>query len=256
MADVADAAADAGARLGAVGTMQERFALMLHDRVVDLERAMSALAPRALDPAVTLLGGRARADTGAVFVRVRGGIDAETDAVAARVLGALGGVDDTRWDAWCCQHWSCLLPHEPYVLEMLVQRSGAGGVDVARVAHAALDAVRGLLEPRLARAVSVEACAVRSAAWFVESIRAAGLAMGEDTLYTWDPRARETVCSAAAGAVDETGSSDAGDHRTWVMLHGWMASQLELVDVWHPRALSAPAAGQELVVALRRALEA
>lgn len=235
-------------------TLQESFALMLHDRVVELERAVTALAPRPLDPAITLLGTDRAAATGAAFVRIRSALSVETHRVASRILASLGGGDATRWDAWCCQHWSCLLHRDPYVFEMVVQRSGTDPLHVDRVAHAALDSMRELLRPfSLHHTVGVEACACKCPAWFVESIRTACVAVKQATLYTWDPRA-ETVVASDVSDIDETGTQDASDHRAWVMLHGWLASQVDVTDVWHPRALSATAHGLELVGTLRRLL--
>lgn len=235
------------------GSANDRFALMLHDRVVDLERQVSALQPRPLDRRVTVLGSRQRSDSGAVFVRVRSAWNADLTAWADGVLASLGAREDTRWDLWCCQHWSVGLPSRPYVVEALVERSGAAPADVAIVAHAALDAILDLLRPHdLGHTASVEACAVSCPAWFAESIRsAAGGATG--TLHTWDPQAGAVV----RGPIDRThvAPGDA-EYRAWTLLHGWMACQAEATDVWHPRAFNACALGQQLVSALSAALPA
>jgi hypothetical protein len=249
-----DEASDAPAEaLRAVGSVQDAFALMLHDRLVDLERSVAALMPAGVDRRLAVLGKTSVADSGAAFVRVRSSWSADTEAVLEGVLGAMGRVDRARWDAWCCQHWSCLLDRDAYVLELLVQRAGSRGVDVVAVAHAALDAVRREAQPfGLAHTVSAEACAVRSPAWFAESIRTACHATGRAAARSWDPDTRS--CAPGVETPHEGDDSDRAD-AAWTMLHGWLASQTEAADVWHPRALNAAASGQELVAALRRVLE-
>lgn len=249
--------ADVAAALRPVGSAQDAFVLMLHDRILELERSLAALAPKPVDPRIRLLGKSEWSDNGAAFVRVRSPWGADTAAVAGKMLQVLGDVDPTRWDAWVCQHWSCLLDSDPYVVEILVQRGGSGGVDVVRVAHAALDAVRALADGADA---SVEACGARCPAWFIESIRTAGHATGRAVAHAWDPATRAASTAEdppdaehPADAEDPAdASSDSAGHKAWTMLHGWMASQVELTDVWHPRALNAAANGQELGAALRR----
>lgn len=213
---------------------RDAFALMLHDRVVELEAKVARLEPPPLDPALAVLGGATVSGSGAVFVRARSGMHARQGAVVDAVLRRLGRADATRWDVWACGHWSCLLPERPYVLELLVQRSGtARTADVVAVGHAVVDAVREVTGD--ARHVSVDACAVRSAPWFIESLRAACAADECDACCkAWDPR---------AGAVVATGAGESGgaQNEAWLRLHGWMAAQLECTDVWHPRAPSAPA---------------
>ena len=244
-----------GGPLDPVGSEADRFALMLHDRVVELERQVSSLRPSPLDRRVTVLGSRRQSDSGAVFVRARCAWSADLTAWAAGVLAALGARDDTRWDVWCCQHWSVGLGSQPYVIEALVERSGAGTpADVAGVAHAALDALLDLLRPHdLGHTASVEACAVASPSWFAESIRAAGAteAGGAATLHTWDPRAGAVVRQAVDRAHVAPGDAE---YRAWTLLHGWLACQMEATEVWHPRALSACGLGQQLVSALSRVL--
>ena len=234
--------------LDPVGSMSDRFALMLHDRVVDLERQVAALQPKPTDPRVRVLGSRRAADSGAVFVRTRSSWDVDLGEWAAQVLRTLGGLADTRWDVWCCQHWSVGFVTRPYVLEALIQRGDGEPADVASAAHAHLDALHGMLEPlRLHRTIAVEACAATSPAWFAESIRVAGAAKGRAVLYTWDPRARAVVRQDVAEGGGAGAPSDPGPYMVWTWLHGWLASQLEATDVWHPHSLNAHTLARELM---------
>ena len=243
------------APLDPVGSMCEKFALMLHDRVVDLERQVAALQPKPLDPRVRVLGCRRTADSGAVFVRARSGWDVDLGEWAGEVLHTLGGLANTRWDVWCCQHWSVGFVTRPYVLEALIQRGDGEAADVASAAHAHLDTLAGMLEPlRLHRTIAVEACAVTCPPWFAESIRAAGAARGRAVLYTWDPLVRGVTRQELNEGAGTLAPAHPGEYAAWTMLHGWLASRLEATDVWHPRALDAHALGQQLVAGLGAAL--
>ena len=228
-------------QLEPVGDVQQHFALMLHARLVDLETEVRALRPASLDPRVRLLGTATTADSGAVFVRVRSRRHVEFDPWCEAVLRRLAATDTgVRFDAWCCQHWSLAADDRPYVVEALVERS-CGPADVAKVAHAALDATPGGL---------VEACAVVCPRWFAESIRCAATTVADPppVLHTWDPEAGAVV---RHGMEDETGAGGTpGQVAAWTLLHGWLASHVERTDVWHPRALSASATAVELIKAL------
>lgn len=237
--------------LAGEGTAGERFALMLHDRLVDLEAHVAGMRPAPLDACVSILGSGRRSDTGAVFVRARSARDVDLEAWGGALVAALGGVVPTRWDAWCCQHWS--VGSGPYVLETLVQRSGHDRpADVAQVAHVALDALRALRAEPLA----VEACAVRCPAWFAESVRAASAASRRAALHSWDPQAGVAVRQDANDGDEVLTGGAPGDpaHRAWCMLHGWLAAQVEATEVWHPHAPNASALARQLVAALGQAL--
>lgn len=222
------------------GTVQETFSLMMHDRLVALERAVWAMQRLPSDPRVTVLGHATVSRTGAVFLRLKTSGAVSIAALADSVLRRLGSrVAVTRWDMWACQHWSLGMGTTPHVAELLVQRSGEVPVDVYHVAHAVVDA----LDVSQESAAVVEVCAVTSPAWFVESVRTAASAAGEPaTMHTWDPVA-ETVLRS----VDEMSELPAHERHVWTMLHGWLASQVEVTDVWHPRGLSAASSGVQLV---------
>ena len=227
------------------GTCRDTFALMLHDRVVELEAKVASLEPPARDPALLVLGASTVSDGGAVFVRVQSGMYAEQGAVLDAVLRRLGALDPTRWDVWACQHWSCLLAQRPYVLELLVQRaSPARTADVVAVGHAVVDAVREVTGD--GKDLGVDACAVRSALWFIESIRTAS---GGACMRAWDPAAGGVVrCDCG----QEEGEEDEPRRRAWTRLHGWLAEQVECTDVWHPRAPSAASAAADREAAMTR----
>lgn len=232
------------------GSAKDKFSLMLHDRVVDLERAVyDRLLPCAPDARVRLLGCRTTSESGGVFVRARGAWNVDLREWAGQVLAVLGRRECVRWEVWCCQHWSFGFATEcPYVIEALIGRSG-GPEDVTRVAHAALDALQHCLKPvGLHHSALVEACATWCPAWFARSIKVA--AADRQALYAWDPVTR-TV--AADGEEEEP--EGPRERAAWTMLHGWLASQMEVTDVWHPRSLNSAVAGATLVEALGRLVQ-
>lgn len=220
-----------------VGTVSEKFALMLHDRLVDLERLIT---PTPTDPRVTILGDRSTAEKGAAFVRVRTSDGVPLDEWARGVTRSLGRMDSTRWDLSCCQHWA--FGHDlPFVLEALVVRSGDLPCDVAHVANAAVDVAESL---RKSAALAAEACGVLCRQWFAVSIRAAS-----KTAYTWDPSSK-CVLSVQAFPYEESSAAD-----PWTMLHGFLASEVEVADVWHPRALNAHTAAAQMVAVMGNVLQ-
>lgn len=230
-------------------TEHDKFLFMLHDRLIELEAQVHQLRPPPLDPAVVLLGSRLMSDTGAVFVRLKCGWSVDLASLATKALTTLGQLDGTRHDLWACQHWS--MGASPYVVEILVERSPAHeAVPVARVAHACLDALRDLLLPlRLRAPVGAETCAVVCPRWFAESIRVAGAASKRAVLYSWDPAAR-VVTTQDCNFTDELGARSDLEARTWVMLNGWMAHQVEATDPWHPKGLDAARAAAEMLATL------
>lgn len=223
-----------------VASADQRFVFMLHDRIVKLEQEVEALRPRPLDSRVRVLG--SGGPGAAVFVRVfLEHAIADVNGWMSRVLHNVTRTDDnTRYDAWCCHHWS-LAPARPFVIECLFQRSGRDAADVSVVAHSALDASED---------ASVEACSVASVQYFAESLRAAGGSSA--VLHTWDPRAK-CVLTQDISDLSEAPAHDPRQLRVWMMLHGWAASMIDHhADVWHPRALSAVGSGIALVQALAK----
>lgn len=235
------------------GSAADMFVLMLHDRLVSLERDVAAMAPVATDPAVTLIGSAVNSDSGAVFVRARCSSPVNNDRWCEKMMAEVARVDPARLDVWCCQHWS--MSHSRgngvYIAEALLERwYTPRGMSVSDVAHAALDALRGEGQED----AKLEACAVTNPRWFAESIRSACEASSEGAvLRTWDPEAGSMVRSAC---TSEDGSSTAAETKAWTMLHGWLATHTERTDVWHPRSLSAHSAGNQLMSTLAKLGEA
>lgn len=233
------------AGLAPSGSVQDRFALMLHDRVVALEHDVRTLMADPLDPRVTVLGTAARSESGAVFVRVMTAAALDIEAWCEGVLRRLGGTDPSRFDLCCCHHWSLGRDDMPFITEALVERwYSPGGASVARVAHAALDSTLQLRGGAMASKVAVDACAVTNPRWFAESIRTACEWPGTAaTLRTWDPKARRMVSSQAVATLDHHA-------KAWTLLNGWLATHTEVTDVWHPRSLNAASSAVAFVSAL------
>lgn len=224
------------------GSTQDHFVLMLHDRLVRLEGEVQELRPPQPDPRVNLLGTARAADTGAVFVRLKAARALDLDAWAQAMLRALGEREQTRFEAYICQHWGMV----SYVVEALVRRSGTRALDVVRVAHAALDACVVDHEAR------VDACAVVSPDWFEHSIQCAAVATQSAFLRSWSPEAGYRVDDM--NGVNDEGILTPTQRTTWALLHGWLAAQVERTDVWHPRALCASREADDLVMRLEPAL--
>lgn len=219
------------------GSVSEQFALMLHDRIVELERRLATMRPP-VDKRVTILGARTTAEQGAAFVRVRSSEHVPLDAWARGVTRALAQLDNTRWDVSCCEHWA-FGQDLPFVVEALVQRSGDAPWDVAKIANVALD-----VADTHKATVAVDACGVMCRQWFQVSIRAAS-----KLAYTWDPVAK-CVMSCEAFPYEESKAAD-----PWVMLHGFLASEVEAADVWHPKALNAHTSAAQLVAVMGNVLQ-
>lgn len=209
--------------------VKDAFALMLHDRLVELERAVAGLQIRT-DPRLKVLGTRTKADKGSVFVRIRSNEALDVGAWALRTLTSLGK-DETRWDLWACQHWSFASGECPFVTEALVERSGGDPVSVVTVGHVALDGA-----PEGSRA---EAAPVVCHEWFEACIRAAS-----PTLYAWDPLHKGMVTVNLEGQHQ---LADPVEDKAWMLLHGFLANAVEVADVWHPRALNASCASAHFV---------
>lgn len=231
------------------GTQQEHFALMLHDRLLDLERELRELRPPPLDARLRLLGTRTASDSGAVFARVhaRRAVK-DVDAWAARVLGRLGRLDDRRADLWCCHHWSPLGGEKPYVIECLIERSGPAPASVIDAGHAILDAINANDDTQ---DVIVDVSAVTAAKWFAECVRSAAAASGRAKLHAWEPETG-TVVVQDVSDIDEMCAATPAEAAAWTRLHGWLAAQTDypVADLWHPRAPAASRMAADLVRAL------
>lgn len=231
-------------QLAAVGTPQDAFVLMLHDRLVDLESALRELKPPEPDPRVRLLGAQRRAHSGAVFVRVVTRRPVGLGEWADGVLRVAGRIAPVRFDLWACQHYGLA---DNFVTECMVQRSDVAPLCAAAVGHAALDSADGLGTT----ALRADVAAVTCTHWVAESIRGAAAAGGGARMYTWDPMAGVTV-SQDVTDLDESGCGTPQELAAWAMLHGWLAAHTEPTELWHPRATSAFKMATDLVATLAK----
>ena len=211
------------------GTVGELFVLMLHDRVVELERRLTALEPASVDARIDIVDAPHR--SAGTYVRVHSASQVNDDAWAQAVVRRVGSLWACDVDATCCQHYGL---DGTFVCEMLLVAANHAArqdarLSVAQAARACLDALvddcRGTLAPNVAQPVVV--CGIASREWFSESIVAAN---PSGNMWSWD--ASE---SAAVHDIHDTWIRDEG----WCMLQGWLAHSRERVDVQHPRALHA-----------------
>lgn len=216
------------------GSAGELFALMMHDRLVELERQVALLRLPDTDPAITLVD--CPSGSPGVYVRLHAAAEVDLDAWAAALVRRLGAL----WAGRCvevssCQHYGL---DGTFVVEGLVVAADHAGVHpadphttVAQAARAAMDAVVTDCGAELAGQAPhderVLACGVLSREWFAESLSAAN-PLGK--VWSWDPEAREAVADANSLWIRDDG---------WSMLQGWLAHNRERVDVQHPKALHA-----------------
>ena len=209
----------------------DKFALMLHDRVIELEAKIAAMVDPPLDPRVTLVGGRVSKNLN-TFVRVCCPDEQDLTTVLRRSSETIGKRWGVSLEAFAAQHYNI---DGGFVLEAMVCCSTLP-LPAETVAHAFLDAC--------VKASSVLASRVVLTEWFTESF----LEISE-TCYRYDyARDRFIVEDAESwGHVAPT--------TTWKMLTGWQASVIEAVAVQHPRAPDADEMHAKLLTALERVIE-
>lgn len=208
------------------GSASEMFALMLHDRIVELERQLASMHIPAPDPRIDLVVGE---DSQDVFVRLRCSREIDTDAWASDVCRRLGSLWSCALDVVTCQHFDI---DKTFVVEAVVCFDTKKSV--AKIARAAMDAVT---DDALATSVEhpVVASAVMSREWFVESVRAAS---GDHArVVSWDPRHKTVEKDSLDIWIEDDG---------WCMLQGWLAHNREPLEVLHPRALQAQVQARRL----------
>lgn len=140
-------------------------------------------------------------------------------------------------EVWACQH-PCV-SGDGYVFEALLCRKDdwPQGRSARVLACRAFVATAGVVG--IDGFTAVEVAEVSNPAWFAESIRHASR-----TAHVW---------SAASSTMDVREYCHDDWHGDgWAMLHGWLATVQEHVDVMHPRALSAHACAAQLFSALER----
>lgn len=217
-----------------VGTQPELFALMLHDRLVDVELRLASLAPRQIDERIEVVGCAPGSE--ATYVRVHSASQIDQQAWGKRVAKELGAFWGEAVDVTAVQHFSTL--HDHFVLEALAVCRPRAAADpqrrVVQVGNAALDASAALGE--LAAPKPVWVCGVKDRCWFVDSFCAAS---GPDggRIWSYDPDDASVTESEADPWIPDDG---------WCMMQGWLAHNREQVEVLHPRALSADTEARRL----------
>lgn len=201
-------------------TVEQKFSLMLHERLVELEKKVANLEPPPLDPRIRI-SERPRHP----FVKLE--FDAEIDHSTwlKSVVERLGRYLDARMSGVACQGWS--LRAERYVVEAVFGADDA--VDHREVGRACLETGSAFGE-----VCAVHVHGVTNIAWFMESIVAAGAecATYEDGVVVVSPA--------------EDAPTDGAPHPSWYRLNGWLASVMENADVEHLRAFDANSAAISL----------
>ena len=211
----------------------DKFALMLHDRLIELETKVAAMVDAPLDPRVTLVGARTSKNLN-TFVRVCCPDEQNLTTVLHRALETIGKRWGVSLEAFGAQHYDGL-DGEGFVVEIMACCS-AQPLPVETVAHAFLDSCEDPSSVLASRVILTE--------WFTESF----LEISE-TCYRYDyARDRFIVEDAESwGHVPPT--------PTWKMLTGWQASVIEAVAVQHPKAPDPDAMHAKLLTALENVLQ-
>lgn len=204
----------------------DKFVLMLHDRVIELEAKIAAMVDPPLDPRVTLVGARTSKNLN-TFVRLCCPDEQDLTTVLRRALETVGKRWGVSLEAFAAQHYNI---DGGFVLEAMVCCSTTP-LPVETVAHAFLDSS--------AKASSVLASRVILTEWFTESF----LEVSE-TCYRYD-YARDRFIVEDAESWGHVPPSP-----TWKMLTGWQASVIEAVTIQHPKAPDADDMQVRLVTAL------
>ena len=209
----------------------DKFALMLHDRLIELEARISAMVDPPLDPRVTLVGARTSKNLN-TFVRVCCPDEQDLTAVVHRALETIGKRWGASLEAFAAQHYNI---DGGFVFEAMVCCSTLP-LSIETVAHAFLDSCDDPSSVLASRVILTE--------WFTESF----LEISE-TCYRYDyARDRFIVEDAESwGHVPPT--------TTWKLMAGWQASVMEAVTVQHPKAPDADDMHSKLLTALEKVLE-
>ena len=203
-------------------TAEQRFAFMLHDRLVDLEKRVADMEPEPLDPRIRVAE---RAMHPFVKLEFDGKIDHSEWLKGA--VGRLGRRFETKVSGVACQGWS--LRAEKYVVEAFFEADVA--MDRREVGRACLE-IGELFDE--VRAVHVHG--VTNVAWFMESIMSADDEAGHAT---YDPRDDSVTTH-----FDQTDTP--WYHSAWYRLNGWLVSVTENADVENVYAFDARSAAVSL----------
>jgi hypothetical protein len=207
-------------------TAEQEFTLMLHDRLVELEKRVADLEPKPLDPRIKIAE-RPRHP----FVKLEFDAKVDHSTWLKSVVERLGRRFEMRVSGVACQGWS--LRAEKYVVEAIFE---AGAMDHREVGRACLETGSTFGEVR-----AVHVHEVTNVAWFMESIASTDDEAGHATYEN----------GSVSTAAEQTGIL----HSAWYRLNGWLASVMEDADVEHLRAFDADSAATALYRATARPLE-
>lgn len=201
-------------------TAEQKFAFMLHDRLVELEKKVANLEPSPLDP-------RIRVAERAMHPFVKLEFDGETTINHSEwlkgVVGRLGRRFETKVSGVACQGWS--LRAEKYVVEAAFEADVA--MDHREVGRACLEIGELFGDVR-----GVHVHGVSNVAWFMESIASAD-----------DEAGHATYHPEYDSVVTHRDQRDAPwYHSAWYRLNGWIVSVTESADVEHLQAFDAHSA--------------
>ena len=212
-------------------TAEQEFSLMLHDRLVELEKKVADLEPAPLDPRIRIAE-RPRHP----FVKVEFDDEIDHSTWLKSVVERLGRRFDTKVSGVACQGWS--LRAEKYVVEAVFE--GGGAMDHREVGRACLETGSAFGKVR-----AVHVHGVTNVAWFMESIASAE---AEHATY------EDGVAPDRTDATRSDATRSDATRSSWYRLNGWLASVTEDADVEHLRAFDAHSAAISLYRASARPL--
>lgn len=199
-------------------TAEQEFTLMLHDRLVELEKRVADLEPRPLDPRIKIAE-RPRHP----FVKLEFDAKIDHSTWLKSVVERLGRRFETKVTGTACQGWS--LRAQKYVVEAIFE---AGAMDHREVGRACLETGSAFGEVR-----AVHVHEVSNVAWFMESIMSA------------DDAGHATYENGSVST--NTDQTDVPWHHSpWYRLNGWLVSVMENADVEHLQAFDADSAATAL----------
>lgn len=206
-------------------TAEQQFSLMLHDRLVELEKKVADLEPVPLDPRIRIAERPQHP-----FVKLE--FDAEIDHSTwlKSVVERLGRRFEMKVSGVSCQGWS--LRAEKYVVEAVFEVDSA--MDHREVGRVCLETGSTFGEVR-----AVHVHGVTNVAWFMESIASA----------------KAEYATYEDGVVKAREKTDDAPHPSWYRMNGWLVSVMENADVEHLRAFDAHSAAISLYRASALPLE-
>jgi len=199
-------------------TPEQAFALMLHDRIVELERKIVAMERRIPDPRIKFVKKKR-------FPLLKIHLDEEIDLAQwlEKTVDAIGKTTGKAASGLACQEYS--LPLKAYVIESVFD------IDVGDehefVATVALE--------HAPKAKIVEVHDIMNFTWFSESIAACSYC---SSTYNPETKTTRTLVERIPVAPE--------DDTLWFMLNGWLTSVTEGVDIENTRAFDALSASLHL----------